>query len=738
MKVNTQKLFKLNDWKIKNFLIFVLVIQVMMWVLIFFDLNIAIIKPLIGFIYLTFIPGFLILRSIQLHKLSTTKTILYAVGLSLVTVMFVGFFMNMIYPLFGMHKPISIVPLIVTMSILVLFLCVLSYIKDKEFYDQSFADRINLLSPKFLLLLLIPFLAIFGTYSVNFYHNNLILMILILIIGSIAVLVAFGKIPKKYYPFTVFIIALSLLYSQSLISPYIWGADVAAEYYLSHLVQINAIWNPNIPWQYNGMLSVVMILPIYAIILDTNIIWIIKIIYPFFLALVPFGLYRVFKKQTSSKVAFLACFYFMSVWTFYTELLWTQRQIIAEFFLISLVLLILDEKMNDKKKLFIIILFIIALTVSHYSLTYIFILSLIFVLLASNLMDNSYYQKLKNNLLGKLNIYKNQQVDVHSVSLKNKNKIIIIAIISFIIFAIPWYTYFSSSIVFTASINASNQIASNISSSNFLNPQTSQGLYYLTKITVSMLHSITKYLYVITQIFITIGVLALLLKKGETKFSREYKLFAIVSFLFCIASVLVPNFSGSLDTVRVFQITLIFLAPVFVIGVLEAFKALYKIIRKSWGSRSENNVLKILSVFLVIFLLFNTGWVYEISKDPLPGSVSLSTYSVNFPVFNNQEVLAGNWWSEKKTNDNYNIYSDFYRYELPGSFQWAKSVFIYNDSFLTVPENSYIFLGSWNIINDKIYIHFAAPEVGPHYIKLGRIVDGKNKIYENGGAAIWR
>jgi uncharacterized membrane protein len=304
---------QMNDWGIKKFLKVVLAIQLAMWGVIELDaigLQIPIIRQFIGFIYLTFIPGILILRILKLHKLGNIETLLYTVGLSIATLMFTGLLMNTFYPFFGISRPISITPLGITISVVVLVLSILSYVRDKNFSDPAHIDVKDVLSSPALFLCLIPFLSIFGTYLVNFHHDNIILMSLIIILALIVLLIGFDKfIPKNLYPLAVFVIAISLLFHRSLISMYIWGTDIHGEYYLSNLVMGNSYWDSTIPYTVNAMLSIVMLPPIYSIISDMSLTWVLKIIYPILFSLVPLGLYRVYQKQTDDKIAFLACFF---------------------------------------------------------------------------------------------------------------------------------------------------------------------------------------------------------------------------------------------------------------------------------------------------------------------------------------------------------------------------------------------------------------------------------------------
>ena len=172
----------MNDWEIKKFLKVILAIQLAVWGVIGLDtigLHIPVIREFISFIYLFYIPGIIILRVLKLHKLGNIETLLYSVGLSIATLMFTGLFLNTVYPLFGISDPISILPLIITISVLVLALCAISYVRDKDFSAPSFIDIGAILSPPALFLCLVPFLSIFATYLINFHHTNILLMFLI-------------------------------------------------------------------------------------------------------------------------------------------------------------------------------------------------------------------------------------------------------------------------------------------------------------------------------------------------------------------------------------------------------------------------------------------------------------------------------------------------------------------------------------------------------------------------------
>lgn len=730
MQINNP--IQMNDWEIKKFLKVILSIQFAIWGAIGLDvigLQIPIMRQLIGFIYLIFVPGIIILRILKLHKLGNIETLLYAVGLSIATLMFMGLFMNTVYPFFGISGPISSTPLIITISAVVLGLCCISYKRDKDFCDPRFIEIKDIVSPPTLFLCLIPFLAIFGTYLVNFHHNNILLMFLIIILALIVVLVGFDKfIPKKLYPFAVFIIAISLLFHRSLISSYVWGWDIHLEYYLCNLVKMNAVWDSAIPMSYNAMLSIVMVAPIFSNICKMALTGVFKIIYPLIFALVPLGLYQVFQKQTNDKIAFFSCFFFMSVFVFYTEMLALARQQIAEFFLVLLMLLMVNKNMDGMKKAGLLITFAFSLVVSHYGLSYLFMFSLIVIW--GMFFLNKWH--------------KNQDVVIGTIS---TSKFIVL----YITFALTWYMCVSSSSAFNEIVRVGVHITSNIFT-DFLNPEAVQGISIIMKETVSPLHSVTKYIHLITQFFIAIGIFTSLLKHNETKFEKEYAAFSYVNFMICFAGIAIPFFASSLNTTRLYQITLIFLAPFCVVGGVTFFRMLDHVVKKSWTDQIVRSSLKLLSVFFAIFLLFNSGWVYEVTKDH-PGSVPLSQnwikeygdaktkigfYGGYDPE---QNIISITWLSKMANKEDIKIYAGkTHPTQIVGYAMIPLNCVRELDNVSKIDHGAYVYLGYLNVVEGIVEGWGTEFFKEPFYYDTTEIIsilNTTNKIYSNGGSEVY-
>lgn len=110
----------------KPSLIFVIifVLQGTLWLSI--ALNIAVAQQVIGFVYLTFVPGFILLKLLKINNLSLVEASLLSVGLSVTVLILVGLAASVIGPQVGVNRPLDLTPLIIIISCFVVagcFLC---------------------------------------------------------------------------------------------------------------------------------------------------------------------------------------------------------------------------------------------------------------------------------------------------------------------------------------------------------------------------------------------------------------------------------------------------------------------------------------------------------------------------------------------------------------------------------------------------------------------------------------
>ncbi len=476
------------------------------------------------------------------------------------------------------------------------------------------------------------------------------------------------------------------------------------------------------------MLSLMTLAPIYSILLGLGVEWIFKVIYPFFFALVPLGLYVIFRRQTNEKIAFLACFFFMSIFVFFTEMVSLARQEVAELFLVLILLSMIDRGLSGQQRSILLLSFTASLIVSHYGLSYIFMLLL---LIAQAIVILDCYI----GVLGRVNWFLDRiqkktgrftGLTLKGASLK-QSVISLWFIIWYGLFLLVWYIYIASSSSFESIVHLARPFLRDVFS-DLLNPDAAQGLALIVKEAATPLHEVAKYLHFVTIFCIVIGfAVTVATRRKEINFDARYFLLSCGALALCIGGVALPYFASALNTTRLYQISLILLAPFGVIGGLALASKLRDL------SDSHNNSLRVVAVFLGIFLLFNCGWIYEIVQDD-PTSFALNR-SLDSPVFSKQEVLGSLWLTNLK--DSRPVAADTYRKLLMSGFVGRPACRDIRAVMLD-GEDCYVFIGQYNILNKRIAVtRIGSTTQSPQYIAISALHEGQNAIYSNGGSRIY-
>ena len=733
---------RLNDWGIVPFLGIVLGIQLLLWLTLVLEENgagIPLLRQVVGFVYLAWIPGIILLRVLRVHKVGAIETLLFSVGLSLATVMFLGFAINTIYPMLDLLRPISEGPLLITLTVFVFVGAVIAYIVDRDFNQPEYIETDETFGWPVFLFALLPFMAIFGAWLVNNYRVNTILFILLAVIALVPVLVAFRRVvPERYYPFVIWTVALALLFHSSLISNHIWGWDINQEFYISNLVVQNGAWDFSIYSNINAMLSIVMLAPIYSILCSIDIVWIFKIVYPILFSLVAPGLYIIARRQSYDRVAFYGTFLFISFFVFFQEMLQVARQEIAEFFLVLIALLIINKDLDKIKKYILLIVFSFSLAVSHYGLSYLFMVT---ILLAWVILVVSEVGTL-NRLRDRVSMFFAWDKRGYGSSFRPRHAgeraITLDYVLLFFIFALGWYMFISSSSALNSITGLALQFSDSLVS-GFLDPETSQGLSIIVTEATSPLKQFGKYIQLGVQFFIFFGILSLLLKPqkmdlGGEYFAidREYFAVSLVNFAIAAAGVILPFFSSALNTTRLYQITLIFLAPFFVIGVLEAFRFLRRVFQRTDIDLSSESATRAIAAFLCIFVLFNTGFIYSALGDEAT-SIALDD-RIDYPRFNTQEIAGAQWLHAV---GNRTINSDTPRAVVLEGFVGRMARKMPADPAL-VRKNSYVYLGTYNVLTEKLsLVQVNEASRVKVYTDIGPFTARRGIVYDNGGSRIY-
>ena len=90
-------------------------------------LNVPLLREIRIFIFLSFIPGYAILRLLKLKEINFVGVFLFSIGLSIAFVMFIGFLVNEFYLFLGFSQPLSIIPLTMAISTFTLIFFFIEY-----------------------------------------------------------------------------------------------------------------------------------------------------------------------------------------------------------------------------------------------------------------------------------------------------------------------------------------------------------------------------------------------------------------------------------------------------------------------------------------------------------------------------------------------------------------------------------------------------------------------------------
>jgi uncharacterized membrane protein len=678
---------QMNDWGIKKFLIVCGVFQVALLILAgltVIGITVPVLPQIVGFIYLTFLPGLIILRIMRMHRQGTIITLLYTVGLSLTFNMFLGFLINLIYPLVGIVHPISPVPLFVTWAILLGLLCLFAFLRDR---DYSYPGELELakLPASALFFVLLPLLAVLGSQVVNYYDSNIVLLVLIGLIALIAILIITTKIiPPDMYPLAVFCIALALLWHSSLVSTHLTGWDIFDEYYFYRQVVLNGSWDLTLNYAYNGMLSVTILPAVCTFIMNMPGEAFFKIVYPLYYALVPMALYTVYDRQLGSKRAFAGVFFFMSIYVFSLTMTTLARQMIAELFFVLLIILIVEKELTAKQKV-LFILFGASLVVSHYSLSYIFMaLMLVSVIILYSLKER-------------------------------KSQVTIFSFILFSVICLFWYIYISSAAPFNSILGIFQKVYQHAFTGIFdmFNTETT---FVFTQSSPNVIHLINRIVYYLMLFFTAIGAFRLLPGRNKN-FSLEYLAFAVGSYALLAVSMVVPLFSQSLSVQRIFHNSIIVLAPFTILGIEDTLKVLSRV-----SNLIKQTVLPAVtqisvSLLLALFFLFNIGFVFELVQDPWVDSLPLNLGHVtrdNRDIViqskialrnicpTEQEISSAIWLKNYKENE-LPVYATHFDIRVPSLEAYGLIPVQKTESILLSNPNSgighgYIYLGYVNVL----------------------------------------
>lgn len=375
-----------------------LIALIALWWVIFFALflNTAIpqlesFQNIVGLPFILLLPGYLILRIIELRASSFWTFTGLAVGFSVLSLMFLGLIMNLILPFFGNWTPLSPESMFNGVSVLIAALCLLFYLRGEDIvlpahsylFFPSIRDSLFAFTPAVFVAL-----SALGAMRINNGGNNSITLFMLLGIGIFAGVFIFQSHKKGHFhpsvpPTALYFIALAVLFMTSLRGWHTVGHDIQIEYYVFQLVRESGIWSMEaFRNAYNACISITILPTTFAALLSLPDPYVYKVIYQMIFALVPPLVYHIARRYVSMSLALLSAFFFLSFPTFFGDMPFLNRQEIAFLFWALMIWVIFDTDNVLRLRRIVFVLFGIGVVLSHYSTTYTVIALLLFLIVS--------------------------------------------------------------------------------------------------------------------------------------------------------------------------------------------------------------------------------------------------------------------------------------------------------------------------------------------------------------------
>ena len=703
-------------------------------------LNIPFLREIIVFIYLSFIPGFALLRLFKV-KLSLLDFTLFSTGLSLAFLMFMGFLVNEFYVLASLSQPLSTIPLIVSISVFVLIIFFIDYSRN---LSESPKLHISLGSnPKFVLalFLLMIFLPIVTALGVVYVNVAPLLFSCVLIVALCIISIRFRRLfPENYVPFLILSISISLICLVQLTSKHIVGWDSNLEYYVFRLTQTNGYWGPLntdlnslVTQNYNSLLSITLLPNVYSSIMNAKGEIIFKILYPFIWSVgVPLALYRIFYNQYGKSIGLLSTFFFIFTYAaFYgPEPLSQNRQIVGTFFLLLSVLSLTNNTLSVTKRRVLIVVFGVALAVSHYVLGYLFLALVALIFFVS-------IRKPKTDKI--INFY---------------------TLLTLFVLSFSWYTYASNSVLTTLAHTVRFTLIESLTGKYVTLAAGSATDIYTIPQFFTAATWINLALLGIIYLSLIIGIITITLKPNRTGISSQFRVMSIAAAAILAAAVILPRFAQIVDFTRFQAITLLFLSPCIVLGpqtiLVATRKALTKIkrpliLRGAFKSTNANRAILLIAILASAYFLSQVGFInrvtggsphsFTIDFDRIKGSddgqVKKNLYGA---YISEQDFFSAEWLQSHKVATA-KVYADgVFAGHVLTSYGLIPSELLFPLTNTTIPQQfTFIYLGSLNVVNGVITDDTGSfSNLGLfNTSEISTVLFESNLVYSNGASEIW-
>jgi len=345
--------------------------------------------------YLSFIPGYVLYRTIAGYARNEMKARILAavVGLSLISLMVIGLALNELLPwLLSVQRPLVAKAMIPAIAGFVVFFTLCTAFRRKsqnlgKFRKYAQLDFWRTQSREFwltaavgALLVVLPFAAVAGATLLNNTEFNWLALGAVGVAGVVMLGLAWTKkLPLQgLYPLALYSVTLTLLLGTSMRGWEVTGHDVMQEYQVFQLTTLNSLWDMKFYQDaYTACLSITILPTILQRLSGMPDLYIFKLWFQVLFALIAPLMYTALRTYVPRKIAFLSAIVFISFPAFLTDIMMLNRQEVAIFCFALALFTALDRRLPRVSRHILMIIFLGGMVLAHYSTSYITALTLL-------------------------------------------------------------------------------------------------------------------------------------------------------------------------------------------------------------------------------------------------------------------------------------------------------------------------------------------------------------------------
>ena len=316
------------------------------------------------------VPGVILLRALRIPGEVVSSFPVYIPCASIIVMFGSGLLVDIIGPLFGVASPLRTAPLLVGFEITCLVLLAMSV----NARSNVAIDWERLVQPARLAWpFAVPLIAATGALRLNSNHGNGIaqVAVVLIVVMLVATAVLASRFDDTLLKTVLYAAALAMSWSYSLRGDSVYGFDISTEYQKLHETILTGVWHAGHSNDaYGAMLSVTVMPAELHALSGVSGLLVLKVIYPMIYALFPIAIFDLARKVLSARWAFVAAGFIIGQYAF-TEIVSLGRQEIALVLFVALVAAMLETKLQRGSQWILITLLGLAMSLSHYSTTYV-------------------------------------------------------------------------------------------------------------------------------------------------------------------------------------------------------------------------------------------------------------------------------------------------------------------------------------------------------------------------------